>query len=161
MGCNPDDSSATTTRIYSHSPSATRFAVIPIICMDAWWWNPSRTCYLSVRCHLEPVLTIPMIPWYSLFQVVVWIPGRKLPLLLVTKFLFLAWFLFFSDWILTWWIFLRKVNIKFTWLRKHEKWVMIKWSQVLQEYISMFMVKWWNATTNIRWNGAIAVWYNS
>ena len=42
MGYKVFASSAATTRVYSHVPSATSFAVIPTICLAAWWWKTSR-----------------------------------------------------------------------------------------------------------------------
>ena len=38
---------ASTTEGYSHSLPDPRFAVIPLICHAAQWWNPSRTLTIS------------------------------------------------------------------------------------------------------------------
>ena len=47
MGCIPTDSGAVPTRGYSHSLSAPRVDVIPVIRLAARWWNPYRTFSVS------------------------------------------------------------------------------------------------------------------
>ena len=53
MGCTPAASIDTTTGGYSHSLPAPRVAVIPMIYLTTWWWNPSRT--LAPLCTLSSV----------------------------------------------------------------------------------------------------------
>ena len=47
MGCKPAASSAATTGGYSHYPSTPRVAVIPVIRLASWWWNPYGTSSIT------------------------------------------------------------------------------------------------------------------
>ena len=55
---------------------------------------------------------------------------------------------------------LTSANIKTTCLRKHEEWVMVKWSQKIQQYISILMVKWRNGEMVWWLNGTMVKWCN-
>ena len=59
MGLSPSASIASTNKGYYHSPPTPRFAVSPVICRSAWWWNPPR----SLRIY--PVTTQISLPYKS------------------------------------------------------------------------------------------------